>query len=138
MVERIGFLMCLLTHLRSFCKKDGEKIFINPIKRFLERVEKGRRPGSTGSQRPSPVILRLKVAHGDEASAAANCKLVLQRRPLDKGGSSVDPEDDQRGLPYPVLLGPHVGVTVCSTRHYTVAFGSPVDACRTRRDNALT
>lgn len=102
------------------------------------KCEKGRWAGSTGSQRPSPVVLRLKVADRDETGAAANCKLVLQRRPLDKGGSSVDPEDDQCGLPYPVLLGPYVGVTVCSTRHDTVAFRSPVDAYGRMRDDVLT
>lgn len=130
MVERIGFLMCLLTHLRRVGKK-----YVSIHQKICK---KGRRPGSTGSQRPSPVILRLKVADRNEASTTANCKLVLQWRPLDKGGSSVDPEDDQRGLPYPVLLGPYVGITVCSTRHYTVAFRSPVDAYGMMRDNVLT
>lgn len=75
----------------------------------------------------SPVILRFKVADRDEASATANCKFVLQRGPLDEGGGTVDPEDDQCGLPDPLLLGPHIGITVCSTCHYTVAFGSPVN-----------
>ena len=75
----------------------------------------------------SPVVLRLKVADGDESSSTADRKLVLQRRPLDEGGGPVDPEDDQRGLPHALLLGPHVGVTVGATRHYTVTFGSPVN-----------
>lgn len=78
----------------------------------------------------SPVILRLKVADRDEASTTSNCKFVLQRWPLDEGGSSVNPEDDQRGLPHPLLLGPHIGITVCSACHYTVTFGSPVNTWR--------
>lgn len=81
----------------------------------------------------SPVVLRLKVADRDEASATTNCKLVLQWRPLDEGGGSVDPEDDQCGLPYPLLLGPHIGITVCSTCHYTVTFGSPVNTYKSIR-----
>lgn len=99
--------------------------------------EKRRRAGSPGRQRPPPVILRLKVADRNEASAAANRKLVLQRRPLDKGGGSVDPEDDQRGLPHPLLLRPDVGITVGSARHYTVTFRSPVNTYRMMRDNVL-
>ncbi len=79
----------------------------------------------------SPVILRLKVADRDESSTATNCKLVLQWRPLDEGGGSVDPEDDQSGLPHPLLLGPHIGITICSTCHYTVTFGSPVNTYNT-------
>lgn len=80
-----------------------------------------------------PVILRLKVADRDEASTTTNCKLVLQWRPLDEGCGSVDPEDDQCGLPYPLLLGPHIGITVCSTCYYTITFGSPVDTYKTIR-----
>lgn len=76
-----------------------------------------------------PVILRLEVADRDESSATTNCKFVLQWRPLDEGGGSVDPEDDQCGLPYPLLLGPHIGITVGSTCHYTVTFGSPINTC---------
>lgn len=86
----------------------------------------------------SPVVLRLEVADRDEASAAAHCKLVLQRRPLDEGGGSVDPEDDQRGLPHALLLGPHVGVTVRSARHDTVAFGSPVNTWTRKSENRFT
>lgn len=119
--------MCLLTHLRF----DTEENIDHEIS------EKGRRPGSPGRQRPPPVILRLKVADGNEASAAANRELVLQRRPLDKGGSSVDPEDDQCGLPHPLLLRPYVGITVGSARHYTVTFRSPVNTYRMMRDNVL-
>lgn len=81
----------------------------------------------------SPVILRLKVADRDESSPTTDCELVLQWRPLDKGGGTVDPEDDQRGLPYPLLLGPHIGITVRSTCHYTVTFGSPVNTYNTKR-----
>ena len=81
----------------------------------------------------SPVVLRLKVADRDEPSSTSHRELVLQWRPLDEGGGSVDPEDDQRGLPYALLLGPHVGVTVCPTCHYAVTFGSPVDTCDTTK-----
>lgn len=79
------------------------------------------------SQTVLPIILRLKVAHRDETSTTANGKFVLKWRPLDEGGSSVDPEDDQRGLPYTLLLGPHIGVTVRSASHYSITFRSPVD-----------
>lgn len=80
----------------------------------------------------SPVVLRLKVADRDEPSTTANCKLVLQWRPLHKSGCSVDPEDDQRRLPYSFLLGPYVSVTICSTSYYTVTFGSPVNTYNNR------
>uniref|UniRef100_A0A3Q0SR87 LITAF domain-containing protein n=1 Tax=Amphilophus citrinellus TaxID=61819 RepID=A0A3Q0SR87_AMPCI len=85
----------------------------------------------------SPIVLRFKVADRDESSTTAHCKLVLQWRPLDKGGCSVDPEDDKCGLPYPLLLGPHIGITVCSTRHYAVTFGSPVNAYNTSNKQSL-
>lgn len=75
----------------------------------------------------SPVILRLKIADRDKSSSTANSELVLQRWPLDEGGRSVDPEDDQCGLPYSFFLRPHIGISVCSTSHYTVTFGSPVN-----------
>lgn len=88
-------------------------------------------------QTVSPVVLRLKVADRDESSTTSNCKLVLQWGPLDEGGGSVDPEDDQCGLPYPLLLGPHVGITVCSTCHYAVTFGSPVNTCNTTRRDCV-
>lgn len=86
----------------------------------------------------SPIVLGLKVADRDESSTAAHCKLVLQWRPLDEGGRSVDPEDDQCGLPYPLLLGPHIGITICSTCHYAVTFGSPVNAYNTANMQSLT
>lgn len=77
----------------------------------------------------SPVVLRLKVADRDEPRAAAHRKLVLQRGPLHKGGGSVDPEDDERGLPHALLLRPHVRVAVGAASHDAVALGGPVDAC---------
>lgn len=98
------------------------------------------RPQSHVCRCVSPVVLRLEVADRDEASAAAHCELVLQRRPLDESGGSVDPEDDQRGLPHTFLLGPHVGITVRSARHDTVAFGSPVNTLgkKVQNDSQLT
>lgn len=50
-------------------------------------------PGQTqrGHGRPSPVVLLLKVADGDESGAAAHCELVLLGGPLDTAGGPVDP-----------------------------------------------
>ena len=55
-VERIGFLMCLLTHLKW---RQGGKLI------SLHRNES------------LPVVLLLKVAHRDKPSTATNGKLVL-------------------------------------------------------------
>lgn len=51
------------------------------------------------STRASPVIFLLKVTDGDEARATAHGELVLSWRPLHAASSTVDPEDDQSGLP---------------------------------------
>lgn len=77
----------------------------------------------------SPVIFLLKVADGDEPRAAADSKLVLLWRPLNTASSTVDPEDDQGGLPGPLFKGPHVSIAVCSTGDYTVTLWGPVDPC---------
>lgn len=117
-VERIGFLMCLLTHLEHTHKQESwGSTVIYCIKYFL-----------TVSASNSPVILRLKVANRYEPSSTAHRKLVLQRRPLHKRGSTVDPEDDESGLPHAVLLAPHVSVAIRSAGYNPIAFRSPVNA----------
>lgn len=77
----------------------------------------------------SPVIFLLEVTNGDETRAAAHSKLVLLWRPFDAASSSVDPEDDQGGLPRALFQGPHVGVAVCSAGDDAVTVRSPVDTC---------
>lgn len=41
-----------------------------------------------------------------------DCKLVLLRRPLDAGGSTVDSEDDKNRLPFGTIKCPDIGVSV--------------------------
>lgn len=77
-----------------------------------------------------PVVFLLKVADGDEPRATANSKLVLFRGPLHTASSAVDPEDDQGGLPRPLLQGPHIGITVGAAGDNAVAVWSPVNTCR--------
>ena len=48
--------------------------------------------------------------------------------PLDLGGSTVDAEDYEGGLPAALLEGPHVGVTILRAGHQTVGLGRPVEA----------
>lgn len=83
----------------------------------------------------SPVVFLLKIADGDETRAAANSKLVLFGWPFHTASGTVDPEDDQGGLPSSLFQGPHVGVTVRSTGNYTVTFRSPIDTCEIKRKN---
>lgn len=122
MVERIGFLMCLHTHLTD--KKPKTNGFPIKVKTSslctLETDWSGWR---------SPVIFLLEVTDGDEARAAAHCKLVLLWRPLDAASSAVDPEDDQSGLPCALLQGPHIGITVCPAGDDAVTVRSPVNTC---------
>lgn len=123
MVERIGFLMCLHTHLEITAQHARSVWF---IKRSLScKWGAGSCPLKT-----SPVVFLFKVADGDEAWAAAYSKLVLSWRPRHAASGAVDPEDDQGGLPCALFEGPHVGVTVRSTSNYTVTLCSPVDTCR--------
>lgn len=75
----------------------------------------------------------LEVADGDETRAAAHSKLVLLWRPLDAASGSVDPENDQGGLPCALFQGPHVGVAVCSAGDDAVTVRSPVDTCQDKR-----
>lgn len=77
----------------------------------------------------SPVILLLKVADRDEASSAAQGKLVLQWWPLHTSGCTVDAHQDQGGLPHTILQSPHVGVAVRGTCHNAVRLWGPVNAC---------
>lgn len=115
-VERMGFLMCLLTHLNTT--------------RFIAWKTFDHRQQSTIIHSNSPVIFRLEVANRYEPRSAPHCELVLQRRPLHKCGSTVDPENNKGGFPHAVLLTPHVSVPVCSAGHDTITFGSPVNAWR--------
>lgn len=75
----------------------------------------------------SPVVFLLEVTDGDEARAAAHGKLVLLWGPLDAASGAVDPEDDQGGLPWALLQGPHVGVPVGPAGDDAVAVRSPVN-----------
>lgn len=81
----------------------------------------------------SPVILLLEVADGDEAGATPHSKLVFLGGPLNTAGSTVDPEDDQSGLPHITFQSPHISVTISATGHDAVALRSPVDTCHTGR-----
>ena len=56
-----------------------------------------------------PVILRVEVADGDEASAAAHRELVLGRAPLDARRGAVDPQQHQGVLPLAVGLKERTG-----------------------------
>lgn len=119
MVERIGFLMCLHTHLTDTKTKANGFPIIRAACGHSRRTSGGR----------SPVIFLLEVTDGDEARAAAHGKLVLLWRPLDAASSTVDPEDDQGGLPGALLQGPHVGVAVGPAGDDAVTVRSPVHAC---------
>lgn len=123
-VERIGFLMCLHTHLqvtRQGARISWTLIFNIQIKPHIYISE---------FAATSPVIFLLKIADRDETRAAADSKLVLFGWPFHTASSTVDSEDDQGGLPCSLFQGPHVGVTVCSAGNYAVTFWSPVNTCR--------
>ena len=51
-----------------------------------------------------PVVLRVKVADGDETCARADGKLVFAWAPLDAGCRSVDPQQHQGVLPLAIRL----------------------------------
>lgn len=120
-VERIGFLICLLTHLKE--KWNTIRISEASWWPITESILFNLVRASN-----SPVIFRLEVANRYEASATAYSEFVLQRRPLHERGSTVDPEDDESGLPHAVLLAPHVSVAIRSTGYNPIAFRSPVNA----------
>ena len=54
--------------------------------------------------------------------------LLTFRRPLDVCSSSVDPENDESGLPLSILFHPYVSVPVCAARHNPVAVRCPIDS----------
>lgn len=145
MVDRIGFLMCLQTHLGEVkegrrSSQPGSPWFVDSsptvllvlvaFEGFKEQTTPHRPPARPCICQDAPIVFLLKVADGDPPGAAANSKLVLFRGPLHTTGSAVDPEDDQSGLPNVVLQGPDVGVAVCPTAHNPVAVGGPVNACQ--------
>lgn len=76
MVERIGFLICLLTHLTE---TEGWR------ERGMEREREGGRVNdetvrqADGLHTRLPIIFLLKVADGDEASTTTNSKLVFYK-----------------------------------------------------------
>ena len=68
MVERNGFLMCLLTHLREGGREGGRDEEINErIKRDThierDRNERDRGRGREGERECLPIIFLVKVAH---------------------------------------------------------------------------
>lgn len=77
----------------------------------------------------SPVVLLLKVADRYEASSTSQGKLVLQWRPLDTGGCTVDSHQDKGGLPHTILQRPNVSVAVRSTSDNAVGLRGPVNTC---------
>ena len=76
-----------------------------------------------------PVILLLKITDGNDPGAAAHGELVLIGGPAHTAGSSIDPEDDQCGLPRAALQRPHIGIAVRAAGHNAVTLRGPVDAC---------
>lgn len=79
--------------------------------------------------RHPPIVLRLKVADGDEAGARAHGQLILQRRPLDARRAAIDAQQHQRRLPFAVRAQrPNVRVPVDGTGDDSVGVGRPVDA----------
>lgn len=82
-----------------------------------------------------PVILLLKITDGNDPGAAAHSELVLTGGPAHTAGSSIDPEDDQCGLPRAALQRPHIGIAVRAAGHNAVTLRGPVDACRVRSED---
>lgn len=60
-----------------------------------------------------PVILLLEIADGDHAGSRADGELLLRWRPSDKGGGTVDSEQDEGRLPASSGLLPDIGIAVC-------------------------
>ena len=128
-VERIGFLMCLLTHLED--KKISSKhLSKTNIPNMVNKCEDTNVCFQVVTLFGLPVIFRFKVANRYEASSTAHCKLVLQWRPLHECGGTIDPEDNKSGLPHPILLAPHVSIAIRSTSYNPVAFWSPVNSLK--------
>ena len=61
-----------------------------------------------------PVVFLLEVANRDDAGAGAHGEFLLRGRPTDEGGSTVDAEENEGGLPASGGLFPDVGIAVCS------------------------
>lgn len=115
-VERMGFLMCLLTHLNT-TRITTLKIWIYHWQSIIKHSN-------------LPIIFRLKVANGYESCSAPHCKLVLQWRPFHECGSTVDPENNKGGFPHAILLTPYISIPVGSAGHNAITFRSPVNAYR--------
>jgi hypothetical protein len=60
-----------------------------------------------------PVILLLEVTNSDHTGSRTNGELLLGGRPADKGGGTVDSEQDEGGLPASSGLLPDIGIAVC-------------------------
>jgi len=75
-----------------------------------------------------PIVVLLKVADGDDLGAAGDSELVTLGAPLYVGGSAVDTKDNQHGLPFAAVAGPHVSVTILGASHDTIVDAVPVDA----------
>jgi len=77
-----------------------------------------------------PIVVLLEVADRDDLCAAGDSELVTLRAPLNVGGSAVDTQDNQHGLPLLLssIEGPHVSVTILRARNDTVVDAVPVDA----------
>lgn len=83
--------------------------------------------------RHPPIVLRLKVTDGNEASARANRQFILERRPLDARCTAIDAQQYQRWLPFAVGgLRPNVGVPVDGTGDDAIGVRRPVDAHHTQ------
>lgn len=61
-----------------------------------------------------PVVLLLEVADGDHAGSRADGELLLGGRPADKGGGTVDSEQDEGWLPASSGLLPNIGIAICT------------------------
>jgi hypothetical protein len=75
-----------------------------------------------------PVVLLLKVAHRDDLGARGDGELVLERRPLDVSGGTIDAKNHERWLPVVVLERPHIGVAVLGASYKAIGLRSPIDA----------
>lgn len=92
-------------------------------------------PAFSAPAKHPPVILLFKITDRNDPGATAHSELVLIGGPAHTAGSSIDPEDDQCGLPCAALQRPHIGITVCAAGHNAVTLGGPVDACRVRSED---
>lgn len=63
--------------------------------------------------RDPPVVLLLKVAHGDQARPGPDGELPLRGGPAHERGRAVDPEEDEGRFPPGGGRFPHVGISIC-------------------------